>query len=365
MNIIVIMFGLILSIFVFLLIYFLFWPVPLTPVAFKHPKAPPLNDCYEPNNILSQSERFLKCPEFGPEDVTFDTNGRFYTGLEDGSIVCFNPDGTFFKILANTNGRPLGMTFDSKENLIVADAKKGLLSISMKGDITLLTDHAKGDKILFADDLDIANDGTIYFSDASIHTIDSQRMDEIMDGRPHGRLLSYNPATQKTDILLDGLYFANGVTIGPDEEYILVTETMGYRVTRYWLKGSKKGQTDLFIENLPGFPDNIWFNGKDTFWLALPSPRIPIADKLQESPFLRKIFMRIPAFLLPKSDPPLYGFILGLDTDGNVIYNLQDQSGKKAFKITSVKEHGDMLYFGTIGDDAVKSIPLDLFIKKQ
>lgn len=53
------------------------------------------------------------------------------------------------------------------------------------------------------------------------------------------------------------------------EDFVLVNETYRYRIVRYWLKGPKAGTHEVFIDNLPGFPDNISSNRKGTFWLAL------------------------------------------------------------------------------------------------
>ena len=38
---------------------------------------------------------------------------------------------------------------------------------------------------------------------------------------------------------MSGLFFANGVTLGPNEDYVLVNETGMGRVHRLWLKGEK------------------------------------------------------------------------------------------------------------------------------
>ncbi|MBU0989638.1 MAG: hypothetical protein KJ823_05555, partial [Proteobacteria bacterium] len=51
--------------------------------------------------------------------------------------------------------------------MIVADAFRGLLSIAPDGTITELAVVADGVPIRYADDVDVAADGKIYFSDAS------------------------------------------------------------------------------------------------------------------------------------------------------------------------------------------------------
>lgn len=65
-----------------------------------------------------------------------------------------------------------------------------------------------------------------------------------LQGEKSGRLLKYDPKTKKTSFLLGGLHFANGVALGPKEEYVLVVETSSVRVSRYWLKGAKVAPPD-------------------------------------------------------------------------------------------------------------------------
>ena len=143
----------------------------------------------------------------GPEAIAFDDNGLMYTANEDGRIIVLNSDGSNSQDFTQTGGRPLGLKFDSNGNLIVADAFQGLLSIDTAGQISVLTTGYGGLPFLLTDDLDIGSDGTIYFSDASsVNNLNNLNNDW---GQPNGRLLSYNPNTGVTNLLLDNLYFAS------------------------------------------------------------------------------------------------------------------------------------------------------------
>ncbi|MFC1970545.1 SMP-30/gluconolactonase/LRE family protein [Chloroflexota bacterium] len=334
-----------------LAIYLLFWPVPMDPVAWTPPEPPTLTGTYEPNNRLAAVERLGEGACIGPEDVVVDTQDRIYSGMQNGRILRFKSDGTSPEVFADTGGRPLGLHFDRDGNLVVADAYKGLLSISPDGAIKTLSTEESGFPFRLTDDVDIAADGTIYFSDASFKFPIDKDMLDMLEHRPNGRLLAYDPRTKTTRLLLDELYFANGVAVSPDQSFILVAETGMARVKRYWLAGPKKGKSDIFIDDLPGYPDNISSNGKDTFWLALGSVRDPGMEGLLPHPFLRKIIVRLPQFLLPDLQP--YGFVLGLDLGGRVVYNLQNPSGESYSFISSAQEHQGMLYLGSIKEDAI------------
>ena len=107
------------------------------------------------------------------------------------------------------------------------------------------------------------------------------------------------------------------MALSPDQSFVLVNETGKYRIHRVWLNGTNAGKSEIFIDNLPGFPDGISSNGKDKFWLALVTPRDATLDKLLPHPFLRKVVWRLPPFLRPA--PKRYSFVLGLDTNGRVV----------------------------------------------
>src|SRR5690606_33934077 len=101
----------------------------------------------------------------GPEDVETDAQGRVYGGTNAGEVLRL--DGDKLEVFATTGGRPLGLDFAPSGALIVADVKKGLLSISPEGQVTTLVDSVDGVPLGFTDDVAVAADGTIYFTDAS------------------------------------------------------------------------------------------------------------------------------------------------------------------------------------------------------
>ena len=117
----------------------------------------------------------------------------------------------------------------------------------------------------------------------------------------------------------------------------------------HWLDGPNAGKTEIIIENLPGFPDNInnGLNGK--FWIGLVAPRVKVLDDLSNSPFLRKMLQRLPAFVRPKAVPSSH--VIAIDGDGKVLMNLQDTETKFP-ALTGVFESSQSLYLTTLfGND--------------
>lgn len=337
------------------LLYLLFWPVPIHPEPWR-PPAP--SDRFGPDPTgdgLAALRRIPLGGARGPEDIAFDAQGRLYTGVADGRILRLRPDGSGLETFARTGGRPLGLDFAPDGELLVADARRGLLAVAPDGGVTALSAKGAGVRVAAANDLHVAPDGTVYFTSSTGPRFDPHRRRNILEHRPLGRLWAYDPSTGSTRLVLDSLYFANGVLASPDGASVLVVETASYRVLRVWVDGDRAGRSEVFAENLPGFPDGISRSPDGTLWLALVSPRMPLLDALMPHPFLRKALWRIPEILRPR--PPRRGLVLGLDAAGRPLHELRDPSGAYV-AITHVVEREGRLYTGSLVEDAIGGLPV-------
>lgn len=311
--------------------YLLFWPVAIEPAAWNAPTDKGYVGDFAPNTDLANLERLSIGTLHGPEDVVM-YDGKIYVSSQSGKIVEIDPKTNTHREYADTKGSALGIEMDAQGNLIIADAFRGLLAVSPAGRVEVLTDEVNDTPILYADDLDIGADGVIYFSDAStkfgaeeIGTTLAASLLEIMEHQGTGRLLAYNPATKQTRVVRGGYVFANGVAMTEDGD-VLMNETGKYKVHRI----SPDGNSRVIIDNLPGFPDNInrgpkLADGRETFLLGLISQRSKWLDDNSANLTARKIAMRLPAFMRPKSVS--YGLIVQIDGEGNVIKTWQDPSG--------------------------------------
>lgn len=334
-----------------LMLYLLTWPVPVKPVAWVAPPNPGYSGAFAANSRLAAFEPVALGGEHGPEAIAIDADGRLYVATESGVIVQLAPDGTDPQPWANTGGRPLGMAFAGNGRLYAADAQLGLLEVAPGGDWRVVANQVDGIPIGLADDVDVADDGRVYFSDASTRfpaaaggTLDSSLL-EIFEHRGSGRLLRHDPATGLTTTLLDGLVFPNGVAMAHDQRSVLVTETGSYRVLRLWLDGEQRGDVETLIDALPGFPDNITRGRDGRYWIALVSPRDAALDALAGWPFLRAMLLRLPAAWRPA--PVNYAHVIAIDDDGNVLLSLQDPAGGFPM-LTSALETPGFLYLGSL-----------------
>jgi sugar lactone lactonase YvrE len=333
---------------------------PIRAVAWYPPVAPSVAGSHERNSALSSLE-LLPLPDgHGPESIICGPDGWLYTGLKDGRIVRFRPVGSTMESFANTGGRPNGMAFDSNGNLLVADSYKGLVSIAPDRSVSVLADRADGQPFVFLDGLDIADDGTVWFTDATTRFPDGEFHYEVLEGTATGRLLTYDPPTHRVRTRVANLRFPNGISLGPDDAFILVNETLGYRTLRHWITGPTAGRTEPFVENYPGMPDDIRFNGRGLFWVALNARRMDWVDRLQPHPWLKTILAALIGPIFPDTDSRWIGsgaFVIAIDLDGNLVHNLQDPE-RRYVTSTGVLEHDGSLYIGSVVEHSVAKISI-------
>jgi ribose transport system permease protein len=334
---------------------------------------PPLSIERNSGTVFAENDRLkdaeaiaLDCIE-GPEDVILDRNDHLYTVNRNGSIIRFlAPNYEQRDEFARIGGRPLGMAIDRDENLIVCVAGMGVYGVKPDRTVFRVTDETnrtwyrfKDDSRLWlADDLDIAPDGKIYFSDATTRYDLSDWALDGFEGRGNGRLVCHDPATGKTHTVLANLAFPNGVCVSHDGRAVLWVSTWLCRIYRYWIAGEKAGTVEMLADNLPGYPDNINRASDGRYWLALVGLRSPVYDLAMADPAFRlRMVKQIPPdeWLCPGIN---FGCIIKFDDSGTVHESLWDPGGISHPTITSMREHKGYLYIGGLENNRIGRLRL-------
>lgn len=303
----------------------------------------------------------------GPEDIILDRLDNLYSVTRNGSIVRFlAPDFKVREEFAKVGGRPLGMAFDRDENLIVCVAGMGVYGVKPDRTVFKVTDRTtrtawrlKDDSRLYlADDLDIAPDGKIYFSEASTRYELADWALDGFEGRGNGRLICHDPKTGVTKTILKGLTFPNGVCISHDGNSVLFASTWLCCVYRYWIATEKAGTCETLLENLPGYCDNINRASDGNYWLAFVGLRSPAYDLAMANPGFRiRMVKQMPPdeWLCPGIN---YGSIIKFNDQGHVLESLWDPGGESHPTITSIREHKGYLYIAGLENNRIGRIPL-------
>jgi sugar lactone lactonase YvrE len=326
-------------------------------------------------NLLQKSEiRFLNQVQ-GPESMAFDPQGRGpYTGVADGRILFWNghvwtdfaytsanrsalcdPKPSPMSYLRNEHicGRPLGLRFDKKTgDLYIADAYLGLLKVGPEGGLaTSLTTEAEGIPLYFTNDLDLDDEGNVYFTDSSTKYRRRNFMQLVFSSEPSGRVLKYNTNTKETTVLLSNIQFPNGISLSEDYSFFVLCEGSIGRLRKYWLKGEKAGTSEV-MAILPGFPDNVRRNDKGEYWVAIHCRRNFYTYFCARHPKIRKYLLKLPIsakiqYLLHIGGK-LHAAVVKYSADGKLLQILEDRDGKVVKAVSEVEERDGKLWMGSV-----------------
>lgn len=309
----------------------------------------------------------------GPETVVFlpGGGGVMFTFSKDGTISRLESNGAVEKFLDLNDyfdgTRPLGAAFglapgtEDDENptplLYIADAVQGLVKISMNKEVELVSTKANNRKIMYANDVAVGPvSGNVYFTDSTdlapypakngsetvLYDTLAASIEDLLRSRRTGRLLKYNPNSGKTTEMLDGIWFANGVTVSKDEKYVLVCETFAARILKVKVAGDKARPEAFSRRPLPGYCDGInYSNDGNKVLVSIPTPPPKIVRLLKVMPaplayLIRCILVMLPPSLRPK--PLKAGIVSILDETGKPMHTLSDPTGSVINMISAVTE---------------------------
>lgn len=286
----------------------------------------------------------------GTEDVVVDDNGHVFTGVADGRILRLTPDGRRLDTIAETGGRPLGLELYPDGRLLVCDADRGLLLVERgSGAVEVLIEA--GPDLRLCNNAAVAADGTVYFTDSTSRFDLRYWMADLLEHSATGRLLRRDPSGD-VEVLMHGLAFANGVALAPDESYVVVAESGGYRLHKHWLTGDSAGSHEPLGEVLQAFPDNIATGSDGLIWVALASPRDQLLDLLApKRPALRKAVWALPEALQPKEKRTVW--VRALDGDTGAVVHEFYGTPPDFHMPTGVRERDGTVYLGSLNERAI------------
>nr|XP_009857530.1 adipocyte plasma membrane-associated protein [Ciona intestinalis] len=310
---------------------------PVKAVAIKDYVHVPLTGKFSINYKLTKGKRV---PLTGPESIAEGGDGKLYTGLADGRVVCIHPsnDGEIgagkvenittgviegaFAIYNNAgHGRPLGVLVKGN-TLYVMDAVYGFygIDLSTKKITLLVTPNAVEPAMKFPDDLTITADGkTVYFTDLAVYPM-SKMGYSVFSGLCSGRVIKYDIPTKKVTVVLKDLCGANGIQLTKDDKSVIVCEINHYRCKWFDVKTWE----EIRVLNLPVMPDNVRMSNHETYWITgghvnkLPTFLSTISQKV---PFFRQSLLGL---LTP--DLQMMVFLYTTNTNLNMLIEVNDKA---------------------------------------
>ena len=303
-----------------------------------------------------------------PEDVVLDADDNLYCGNRHGDIIrFFAPDYRRQEIYAHIGGQPLGMAMTKDGTIFVCVGGMGLYRVNPDRSVAKVTDETNrsllsiidDSRLRLADDLDIARDGRIFFSEATVRYEMHEWPTDSLEARGNGRIICYDPRSGKTTTVLRNLVFPNGIVMASDGQSLLFAESWACRISRYWFDGPKKGAVEVVIDDLPGYPDNLNRASDGHYWLAIMGVRSPVFDLAMKRPaFRRRMSKKLPGdeWLAPNLNT---GCIVKMSESGEILDVMWDLGGENHPMITSMREHRGHLYIGGIHNNRIGRLKLD------
>ncbi|MFS0897648.1 SMP-30/gluconolactonase/LRE family protein [Mycolicibacterium litorale] len=325
---------------------------PISPVRWQ----PPPVDELPP--LPSPAITVVPMPGHAPEDVVVDAHGRLWTGVDDGRILRLTPDGGDPTVVANTGGRPLGLAVARDGRLLICDSPRGLLALDPDtGALEPLVETVGGRHLQFCSNVTETADGTIYFTESTSAFTYAHFKGAALEARGRGGLFRRDPDGTVTT-LADGLYFTNGVTVTADGSALVFAETLGRRLSKFWLTGPQAGTITPLAQHLPGYPDNLSTGADGRIWVAMVSPPNAAAETLApRAPVLRKLLWLLPDRFAPQLTPEVWAVAFDPDS-GAAVAGLRTTHPDFGM-VTGLVESGGRLWMGCINASALAHVALD------
>jgi sugar lactone lactonase YvrE len=323
---------------------------PVDPVRWTPPPVDPLPD------FGSAELTVIPLPGNAPEDVVVDGDGNVWTGVDDGRIVRISADGQP-TVVGKIGGRPLGLAVARDGRLLVCSSPGGLLAMdTATGTVQALVEEVDGRGLQFCSNVTEMPDGTIYFTESTSAFTYAHFKGAVLEARPRGSLFRRDPDGTVLTVV-PGLYFANGVTPTADGSALVFAETLGRRLSKYWLTGPQAGTVTPLAVNLAGHPDNISTGADGRIWVAMVSPVNAAAEWLAPRwPGLRKLLWKLPDRLQPQIKPEVWAVAFDSDSGAPVagVHTTHPSFGM----VTGLVEVDGRLWMGSIGFPAVAHCPI-------
>ena len=221
-----------------------------------------------------------------PEDGVALSDGRLIVGDQVHGLRLVEPDGTsapFGDMAAagyvhqppEHSGGANGVSLEpGGTHVLVADIFQGrIYRVDVAtGAAEQVYQHRYGVNTAVRD-----SRGAIWFTQSAHNTPEEgeARMWATVDiPVPEGALLRLGMEglrlAEEAEVLVDSLYFANGVVIDETSGHLYVAETMGLRVLRYRvdLDTGRLSERSVFVDGVE--PDNLELDGEGHLWVALP-----------------------------------------------------------------------------------------------
>ncbi len=221
-------------------------------------------------NIALEKVKTIGSGLLRPEGVMALDDGSLYAADGRGRCARIEKDGrtSFF---GNVGGLPNGLCVDRNGSCIIANIGNGeVQSLHPDGCHKVLMTEANGKRMYTPNFPFMDSHERIWVSNSTAH---QDLREALQSPSPDGCVVLIEAGIPR--IAAEGICFANGVALDPEEKYLYVAETMLRRILRYQIYPSRAlsasevyGPKDLGER---GYPDGIAFDEAGNLWVVFPA----------------------------------------------------------------------------------------------
>ena len=212
---------------------------------------------------------------------------------------------------------PMTPAIPNRRTTVFSDDDRGAPAVMQTA-----TDSTNSRPLAFCNDLDVSTDGKrIYFSEPIAYegaSMGGGAVGEAITLGNNGRLWRHDLDNGETRLVAEGFHFIDGILIDPHpvgarEASVLVTQTPGFAITRFFFAGPRAGAAEPIWTGLPGMPDGMDRDSQGRIWVGLYRKRSNFLTWAHNNPWVKPLLLRLPLELLPV---PKETGILALSPDG-------------------------------------------------
>jgi len=206
------------------------------------------------------------------EGVVIDKDGNAWGGGRNGKVYKVSSDGKVHEVAQLPPGSiPNGVTLDRVGNFVYCDlGKKAMMRLSPDGKVSMIADRVGTLALSLPNFASYDAEGNLYVSNSSTQDI-SQVLAELEKPAPNGALVRIRP-DGRGEIVAEGIYFANGTAIDPNEDAVYVLESSRNDCLRIQIKKDGTfGKPEIYSKDFPALPDGMAFDVDRNLYVTLPA----------------------------------------------------------------------------------------------
>jgi len=240
-------------------------------------------------------------PYSNPETVVYH-DGYLYASVDESKIIRIKEDGSDLKKLLSTDGKILGFEVDDEDTIWFTDVYHSGVYRADSANHYQIETVVSGAPLNYPDAICLSKDQSkIYISDATVVKVKEEKNGavnasntDLLAHTMSGRVYCYDLNTKELTEIASGFSFCNGIQLSEDEKYLYVNETSGNRI---WKVNIQNKDKEIFLDALPGFPDNMSERGEGIYWTGFASPENVTYTSLSNKVLLRKVILNLPYHL--------------------------------------------------------------------